>query len=108
MFFVIYFHIIILSCLPLTFTAAASYVFNYMYANMAHAWEGIQVQAPSLSGDSPPPVQPVNADSVPQALLVTSQYDVVFNAWNEKYFQNHYILNLTVWRHENLFEQDDG
>lgn len=40
--------------------------------------KGVQVQTPPLSGDSLPPVQPVNADSIPQTQLVTSHYDVLY------------------------------
>lgn len=47
--------------------------------NMVKSLGVVQLQPQSLSGDFPPPVQPVSGDSIPQAVLVTSQYDVVFN-----------------------------
>lgn len=68
--------------------------------------KGVQVQTPPLSGDSLPPVQPVNADSLPQTPLVTSHYDV-FNVQVVMRASKTIKLNLTVWRHEKLLDKDD-
>lgn len=53
----------------------------YFLINIAYVQGSaeVQVQTPSLSRDSPPPLQPVHADSIHQALLVFFVYDVVFD-----------------------------